>query len=227
MTVLFEDDLTTVIHGRWQDHLDMLDLADVLITDPPYGQDYVSNAPEDGPTANISGDKDTRERDELLHHWFVESPDATRPALVFGKRRLPAPTAAPIREFLIWYKGARPGMGDLSLPWGPSTEEVYVMGGTDPASWVGPRGSAVLRAGRAESVRAKYGHPTPKPVQLMQELIVHTTGATIIDPYAGVGSTAVAARMLNRRCVAIEMVEEWANAAAARVSRIPLLRPVK
>jgi len=222
MTVVFEDDLTTIIHGKWQDHLGLLNRADVLITDPPYGMDYQSNFPQDGPTEKVRGDGDTRERDDLLTEWFTNG-IRDRPALVFGTWRVPRPEWR-VRQLLIWHKGDRPGMGDLSLPWGPSHEDIYVMGGGDPVHWTGKRGPSVIRArtreGNATNSHTEHGHPTPKPILLMQDLISHTTGEVIIDPFAGSGSTNVAARLLGRRSIGIEMERKYADAAAKRIERI-------
>lgn len=239
MTILFEDELTTIIHGKWQDHLYAVDGADVLITDPPYGMSYISNFAIAGPSAPVRGDKDTVERDALLQRWFnpVGYSDPTveqtamfdRPALVFGTWRVPRPTW-PIRQLLIWHKGDRPGMGDLTLPWGPSHEDIYVMGGIGEGHWTGKRGPSVIRArtreGNATNSHAQHGHPTPKPILLMQDLVAHTIGDVIVDPFAGSGSTLVAARMLGRRCIGIEMEKDYAEGMVKRIEKIPaVVRP--
>ena len=50
-------------------------------------------------------------------------------------------------------------------------------------------------------------HPTQKPVEALLPLIaVYTApGDVILDPFAGSGTTAVAAKQLQRRYIAIEM----------------------
>lgn len=242
MTVLFEDELTTIIHGKWQDHIDVIDGADVLITDPPYGMSYISNFAIAGPSAPVRGDKDTVERDALLDRWFgasamvgsgvapsVVATKLNRPALVFGTWRVSRPSW-PIRQLLIWHKGDRPGMGDLTLPWGPSHEDIYVMGGIGEGHWTGKRGPSVIRArtreGNATNSHTEHGHPTPKPILLMQDLVSHTVGDVIVDPFAGSGSTLVAARMLGRRCVGIEMEKDYAEGMVRRIEKIPAaIRP--
>lgn len=228
MTVLFQDALTTIVHGKWQDHLDLIDHADVLITDPPYGMDYVSNSSKVAPTPPVRGDKNTAERDNLLDVWFRQTGIPVgrddRPAIVFGTWRVARP-AYGIRQLGVWHKGDSPGMGDLSIPWGPSHEEFYIMGGYRKTDWTGKRGPSVIRArvteGSAKGERQRNGHPTPKPVLLMQSLIAHTTGALIIDPFMGSGSTLVAARLLGRPCVGIEMDRQYADSAVERIQRIP------
>lgn len=228
MTVLFQDDLTTVVHGRWQDHLDLLAGADVLITDPPYGMEYISNFPQDGPTAPVRGDKDTTERDDMLDNWFDPTHQGVadvpmRPALVFGTWRVNRPIY-PIRQLIVWHKGDRPGMGDLSIPWGPSHEEIYVMGGYGKGHWTGKRGPSVIRSrireGNATASHVEHGHPTPKPVLLMQHFVSRTVGETIIDPFAGSGSTNVAARLAGRKSIAIEEDRAYADAIVRRIERI-------
>ena len=229
MTVLFQDELTTIVHGRWQDHLDLLEAADVLVTDPPYGMDYISNFAIAGPTPPVRGDKTTEERDSLLEAWFRQNPDSKalgrddRPALVFGTWRVARPRFG-IRQLIVWHKGDTPGMGDLTIPWGPSHEEIYVMGGYRKTDWQGKRGPSVIRArtteGNAPGERQRHGHPTPKPVLLMQSLISHTTGEVIFDPFLGSGTTCVAARLLGRRSVGIEMDEGYARSAVERVQRV-------
>lgn len=64
-------------------------------------------------------------------------------------------------------------------------------------------------------------HPTQKPLWLMQELVaLHTEpGDLIVDPYAGSGTTLLAAKLLSRRAVGIEQSEKFAEAAASRLSQ--------
>jgi len=62
-------------------------------------------------------------------------------------------------------------------------------------------------------------HPTQKPVRLMQALIALTTklGQVVLDPFAGSGSTAVAARNLGRHFVAYEINAEYAAICRKRL----------
>jgi site-specific DNA-methyltransferase (adenine-specific) len=49
-------------------------------------------------------------------------------------------------------------------------------------------------------------HVTPKPVALLKNLIIHTTdpGDTVLDCFAGTGSTGKACKELGRKCILIE-----------------------
>ena len=68
--------------------------------------------------------------------------------------------------------------------------------------------------------REKTYHPTQKPVELMQALIELTTrrGHIVLDPFAGSGSTLVAAKNLRRRYVGFEAIEEYVDACRGRLS---------
>lgn len=66
-------------------------------------------------------------------------------------------------------------------------------------------------------------HPTEKPLSCLRTLINTFTrpGDTVLDPFAGSGSTCVAARELGRRYIGIEIDATYYAAARARL-RSPL-----
>lgn len=214
MTLAYEDDFIKLYHGKMEDELAWTE-TDILVTDPPYGMNYQSNFAKAGPSDLIEGDGDTGIRDMCLALW-----GPTKPAIVFGTWRVPRPFGT--RQLVIWHKGDTPGMGDLTLPWGPSHEDIYILGGRGADPWVGPRGPSVIRSRSAEgNAERQNGHPTPKPVYLMQTLISHVNPNYVIgDPFAGSGSTLVAAKMLGRQAVGVEMEEKYIDIAVARLKRI-------
>ena len=67
--------------------------------------------------------------------------------------------------------------------------------------------------------KADFGHPTCKPVELMEKFIInHTvTNATIIDPFMGSGATGVAAKNLNRSFIGIELDSNYFQTASDRI----------
>jgi site-specific DNA-methyltransferase (adenine-specific) len=213
--LVYQDNLATLYQGSclddeghpWVD-------ADVLITDPPYGMSYVSNSSKRGPSTPVHGDRDAGLRDAALALWGPE-----KPALVFGTWRVPAPVGN--RQTLVWYKGLTPGMGDLSIPWGSSHEEIYVLGGRGKGHWKGKRTTSVIRALQTEGSAVKdHDHPTPKPVALMQELISKTTGRLVADPFAGTGATLVAAKLLGRPSVGVELDPAYIDVIIRRLERV-------
>jgi len=106
-------------------------------------------------------------------------------------------------------------MGDLSFPWKGSWEEIYIGG----QGWRGHRGEGVLK-GHVSVTRECMGrvHPNEKPVSLMAVLIEKLPQElTILDPFAGSGTTGVACVRLGRGFVGIEKDENYFNIAVARI----------
>lgn len=197
----FQNDLVTLYHGDCLEITDWLE-ADVLVTDPPYGMSYKSGWTD---RTEIANDSSIEVRDGALKAW------GHKPALVFGTWRVERPKAT--RNVLIWSKGDDPGMGDLSMPWGLSHEEIYVLG----KGFIGQRSSSVIKANKPP-VATRPDHPTPKPVGLMEQLIAKTQGV-VADPFAGSGATLVAARNLGRKVIGIEMEEKYCELIANRLSQ--------
>lgn len=205
MKPYFEDDLVTLYHGDCLE-VDAWLAADVLVTDPPYGMGYESGWVKDRPSQAIQGDGNTLARDEVLLKW-----GNAKPAICFGTWRVAKPQN--VKQTGIWDKGDDPGMGDLSLPWGSSFEEFYILG----SGFIGKRGGAVIRINKPP-VASRPDHPTPKPVALMERLIEKTVG-TVADPFAGSGATLVAARNLGRKVIGVELEEKYCEIIAQRLSQ--------
>jgi hypothetical protein len=62
------------------------------------------------------------------------------------------------------------------------------------------------------------GHPNQKPISVMRQLLEKTNGL-IVDPFAGSGSTLVAAKYAGRRSVGIEREERYCEIAAKRLQQ--------
>ena len=62
-------------------------------------------------------------------------------------------------------------------------------------------------------------HDTEKPVELMRILIENSSqeGEVVLDPFVGIGATAVAAKNLNRKYIGIELDENYFNIAKRRL----------
>ena len=63
------------------------------------------------------------------------------------------------------------------------------------------------------STEAKQDHPAQKPVVLAEIPIANhlKTGELVYDPFAGSGTTLIAAERLDRRCYAIEIDPRYAQ----------------
>lgn len=199
----------TLYLGNCLDVLDEIDTPGSLITDPPYGIGYKSGYRTEllwqGQSA-IAGDECTSIRDRVIA--WVDG----LPSLVFGTWKAIRPPGT--KQVLIWDKGGALGMGNLSIPWKPDHEEIYVLG----SGFVGRRDrGSVLRFPPVQST-AKNGrlHPTEKPVELMRELCRKSPGP-IFDPFMGSGSTGVAALQLGLEFIGVELVPEFFDIACRRI----------
>jgi len=72
----------------------------------------------------------------------------------------------------------------------------------------------------AENSTNKNNHPTVKPVALMEYLIKMVTkpGGVVLDPFAGSGSTLVAAKQNGYDYIGIELTEDYIPIIKARLS---------
>ncbi|WP_159792009.1 site-specific DNA-methyltransferase [Croceibacterium salegens] len=82
---------------------------------------------------------------------------------------------------------------------------------------------------RVDRPRASADHPTMKPVQLIVSTLRNSAeqGDIVLDPFAGSGSTIIAAELLELRCRAIELdphycdviIERWQDATGRKAVR--------
>ena len=202
--------------------------ASVLITDPPYGMAYHGNQRHDKTRFGlIHADDSTLVRDEVLELWFdhYRLDDEPPYAAVFGTWKQPRPKQH-IYNRLVWDKtdGSGPGMGDILSVFGSSDEEIYIMGGRWPLEGTRSKrmGSVVRTRYSPSELTDRVGHPTPKPVGLMELLIHAAPAGTVADPFAGSGSTLVAARNLGRRAIGVEIEEKYCELIANRLAQLSL-----
>lgn len=180
----------------------------VILTDPPYGIAYRSGQQRRTLARSIVGDESTEGRDAVLALY----PDT--PALVFGTRRVATPAGT--RMVLVWDKGGALGMGALDLPWKPGHEEVYVLG----HGFHGHRGNDVIRHPPVQSIAANgRQHPHEKPVALLASLLAKCPPGLVLDPFAGVMSSGVAALLGGREFVGVEIDPQYLDIGARRLAQ--------
>lgn len=207
MKPYYEDDWVTLYHGDCLELADLWTVADVLVTDPPYGMSYTSGRKSH---MAIRGDQSLHVRDDALRVW------GKKPALVFGTWKQPRPEG--VRQLIVWDKRGGAGFsGDLKMPWADITEEIYVLG----SGWVGGRIPAIYSVPTLPSSN-RPNHPTPKPVPLMELLIEKCPPGLIADPFAGSGATLLAARNAGRKVIGVEMEEQYCRLIADRLSSTPV-----
>jgi DNA modification methylase len=209
----------TLYHG---DCSDIEIECDLLVTDPPYGQEFKSGKSNRwGP---IEGDDDIAGITERLAH-VLKSLRRGRHVYIFGTK-LPL-TSLKLCGFteIIWDKGII-GMGDLSQPWGPQHENInfanYEPSVANRKKGYGKlsarlRKGSIVRSMRPNSARVKH-HPMEKPVDILRQLIESSSvmGEIVYDPFAGSGSTLIAAALEGRIAIGCEFKERYCEAAAKR-----------
>ena len=70
--------------------------------------------------------------------------------------------------------------------------------------------------------KKKYGHPTIKPLEIIENLVRNSSheGDIILDPFIGSGTTAVASIKNNRQYIGMELNEEYYKIALKRIREI-------
>jgi site-specific DNA-methyltransferase (adenine-specific) len=212
----YADDMVTLYHGDCRAITAWLE-ADVLVTDPPYGIGGPGGRRRNAHPA-IEGDADTSTRDAALILWG----DA-RTVAVFGSFDRPEPRG---KVFTLVYRKA-PDAGSVGGRAGfrRDIEAVYLTGPW-PLCYQGR--SSLLETGSGKhsgsgGLTTRYGHPHAKPVDVMETLIAACPPGVITDPFAGSGSTLVAARNLGRKAIGIELEERYCEAAARRLQQDVLI----
>ena len=212
----YADDLVTLFHGDCREMTEWL-AADVLVTDPPYGRGWRQgwSAKRGGLDGHegIAGDEDTTVRDAALRAW------GDRLGVVFGDLMLGPPTGN--KQTLVYRKPPGAGTKGTHAGFRRDAEAVYLVGPW-PAS-LGGMSSVLLSGARFQGgiigCQSRYGHPHAKPVDVMETLIAACPPGIIADPFAGSGSTLVAARNQGRHVIGVEIDERYAERAARRLAQ--------
>jgi site-specific DNA-methyltransferase (adenine-specific) len=218
-TPYYADDHVTLYHGDCLDVAEWL-TADVLVTDPPYGRGWRQGALKRSKLdahAGIANDHDTGARDAALAMW------GNRPAVVFGDLMLSPPRGTV--QTLVYRKPSNAGTRGAMAGFRRDVEAIYLMG-----KWpTGLGGSTSIIAtteasqGNPSSPQGRYEHPHAKPLDIMGSLILACPPGVIADPFAGAGSTLVAARNLGRQAIGVELEERYCETVAKRLAQGVLL----
>jgi site-specific DNA-methyltransferase (adenine-specific) len=205
------------------------DVADgsvrLLLTDPPYGMDYQSNrrwsttAPD-----KIANDGQEESQDliqDVLAKTMLKLKDDAHVLMFCSWRGEPLvrdvleKAGLTIKGSLIWIKEEH-SAGDVKGSFAPRHERIiHAVKGSPEVS---PRRADVFQIPRAK----RELHPMEKPVDLLKQLIESTTseGDLVLDPFAGIASTCVAAIELNRIYVGFELDDGYFEKGRGRLLRI-------
>jgi site-specific DNA-methyltransferase (adenine-specific) len=235
----YADESVTLYQGDCREIVPGLSLAvDCIVADPPYGETSLTwdRWPDDWPTA-VSGAARSMwcfgsmrmfldRRDEFTF-WRLSQD------VIWEKHNGTGFTTDRFRRVhehaLHWYRS----------DWSAIHHAVPVVGVRGPAkaalrrvkpTHTGEIGSALYvddgqRLARsvllADNMDGRAVHPTEKPVGILDPLIRYAcpAGGTVLDPFAGSGSTAEAARLTGRKAILIEADERYCELIARRMSQ--------
>lgn len=201
----YDEDGITIYHGDCREILPLLPKVDLVLTDPPYGMSFVSNHRAIKHSA-IAND-DALPVDMI---WLAIS-KAERAAYVFCRwdnlSQMPKP-----KSVLAWVKNNW-SMGDLAHEHGRQWEACcfYPKDGHEFVKRI----PDVIIADRTGNTL----HPTEKPQDLLDRLILANVCESILDPFMGSGTTLRAAKDLGRKCIGIEIEEKYCEIAVKRLGQ--------
>jgi DNA modification methylase len=211
--VFYQEPGITLYCGDCRDVLPLLAADErllVVITDPPYGIAWsrgVNHARASKAHEGIVGDEDTSARDGALSLL-----DGV-PGIVSGSFYAPFPAAT--KQVLIWHKPPDAGLVGSVTGFRRDAEPIFLTGAW-PQQLV--QWSCVLRSDNGQSATTtETGHPHTKPLSLMTRLVALAPVGTVLDPFAGSGTTLVAAKELGRRAIGIEIEPKYCEIAVKRL----------
>lgn len=219
MSLYYKDEHVTLYHGDALTETGWLTAA-TLLTDPPYGRAWKSgggltNADGQGRSKvnqGIRNDGSTAVRDAALEAW------GDRPGIVFGDLMLPPP--ARTVQVAIYAKPDDAGIRGARAGLRRDAEAIYLTGPWK--SGIGGR-TSVFRTTQhvagPTGAAAVWGHSHAKPLDLMGALVDLCPPGLIADPFAGSGSTLVAARNAGRNAIGVEVEEKYCEIIANRLSQ--------
>ena len=178
--------------GDCREILPTLGKVDAVVTDPPYGL-----------AEKLQGGTWGKKYDGEYSDWDARPADLSIlpdvPIIAWGGNYMSVP---PSRCWLVWLKrDAVRTMADCEMAWTNIDANARVF------DWT-------ISATNAERV----GHPTQKPVALMEWCLGFLPAAeTICDPFMGSGSTGVACVRMGRKFIGIERHEPYFDIACRRM----------
>lgn len=183
--------------------------VDLVLTDPPYGIKMDKGFEGFGgfgePIARKRYEDDDWDSERPSKEYFDEMLRVGKTVLIFGGNYFAdiLPTST---HWLVWDKlNTMPTFSDCELIWTSSARKSVKK---YTHLWNGLIGKESFRV-----------HPTQKPVELLKLLVndYSEEGQTILDPFLGSGTTAVACKQLKRNFIGIEISQKYCDIAQQRL----------
>ncbi len=203
--IYHEEPAGKIYCGDCLEILPLLEPVDLVLTDPPYGMKFVSNH-RNIKYAPIIGDESFP-----IDAFNLFFDMALRAVYVFCRWDNLAELRKP-KSVIAWIKNNW-SMGDLLHEHGRQWEAICFY--DKPNHEFIKRIPDVIYADRT----GNKCHPTEKPVSALKQIISANRGDTILDPFLGSGTTAVAAKQLGRKFIGIEISEKYCEIAKQRLAQ--------
>jgi len=209
-----EEAAVTIYHGDCRQIMPMLGRFDLLMADPPYGIGEgmraavrtKSRKPDARWKQARCTDYDPGEwDDEPVEEWVMQlARSICNKQIIFGGNYYNLP---PCKGPLVWDKeNGDTDFADGEMAWNNLGCALRIK----RHLWAG------MRRKGGEDRR----HPTQKPLEVIQWAILQAGDVeTILDPWAGSGTTGHAAKNLGKRAVLIEREERYCEIAAKRLAQ--------
>ena len=120
----------------------------------------------------------------------------------------------PVRQIIIWRR-----KGGINFNPGyflPTYEVIYMI--AKPKFKLVPKSNAYGDVWEFTQ-EMKNEHPAPFPVALIDRIISSTAAQIVLDPFMGSGTTAVAAKALDRNYIGIEISPDYCEMAEKRIGK--------
>lgn len=203
----YQDDAVTIFHGDCREIVPHLGRFDLLLTDPPYGINL-----DTAKSGNRNRQQFAKIFDDDKH--FDPSPFMGFPdVFLWGCNHFCDRIPPHEGQWYFWDKVTQNSL-NVRIAEG---EYAWHKNGTKPRAfrhlWSG--------AYRASEGGQRSEHPTQKPLELMAWCIglAGESARTILDPFAGSGTTGRAAKDLGRKATLIEREERYCEIAARRMAQ--------
>lgn len=119
----------------------------------------------------------------------------------------------PIRQIIIWRR-----KGGINFNAGyflPTYEVIYMI--AKPDFKLIPKANAYGDVWEFKQ-EMNNPHPAPFPVELIDRIISSTDAKTVLDPFMGSGTTAIAALLNDRKYLGIELSPDYVSMAKQRIT---------
>jgi modification methylase len=228
--IYYQDKLTTLYHASCEEIIPTISEVDLVFTSPPYNMSGDGHSPTGGIFKNL--DKGYIEyHDSMPHNEYVEWQHTIlrmlyntlsetgaifynhKPLVRGNQMKLPTelvPNDVPLRQIVIWDRGS--GFNRAFNYYVPTQEWVLML--ARPAFRTNTRSVNDIWRIPFETNNA---HPAPFPLALPAKAIETTSPKKVFDPFAGSGTTLVAAKRAGVQSVGVELSEQYCEMAANRL----------